>query len=129
MVVVVMAGHLQTLVLPLPLAFVPPVLEPDLDLGGGEFERAGQVLSLRRGQVPLLLETPLQLEHLSLGEEHAGFPPGPPLLGGGLLWIRVLALALPPQRTAVLLRGGDTFKCQLQGQQDPTRHRVPLISA
>lgn len=67
------AGQLQALVLPLPLALVPPVLKPDLDLCGGQLEHGGQLLSLRRGQVALLLETPLQLEHLSLGEEHARF--------------------------------------------------------
>lgn len=98
MVVMVMACHLKSLVLPLPLAFVPPVLEPDLDLGGGEFQRAGQVLSLRGRQVALLLEPPLQLEHLSLGEEDARFPPGPLLFSGGLL--RVCVLTFSPQRTA-----------------------------
>lgn len=67
-------GQLQALILPLPLALVPPVLKPDLDLCGGELEHGRELLSLRGRQVALLLETPLQLEHLSLGEEHARFP-------------------------------------------------------
>ena len=100
MVVMVVPRHLQSLVLPLPLAFVPPVLEPDLDLGGGELQGAGQVLSLRGGQVALLLEAPLQLEHLSLGEEDAGFPPGPLLLGGG--FVQVWLLTVSAQRPAAL---------------------------
>lgn len=96
MVVVVMvmvAGQLQSLVLPLPFALVPPVLEPDLDLRGGELEGGGEVLPLRRGQVALLLEAPLQLEHLGLGEEDARFPAGPLLLGGGLLQVGILAVS------------------------------------
>lgn len=99
-VMMVMTCHLQSLVLPLPLTFVPPVLEPDLDLSGGEFQGAGQVLSLRGRQVTLLLEAPLQLKHLSLGEEDAGFPPGPLLLGGGLL--RVWILTVTAQRPTAL---------------------------
>lgn len=39
--------HLKALVLPLPFALVPPVLEPDFHLCRGEFEHAGQVVSLR----------------------------------------------------------------------------------
>jgi len=66
--------HLQALVLPLPLALVPPVLEPDLHLGRGELEGPGQVVSLRGRQVPLLLEAALQLVHLRLREEHARLP-------------------------------------------------------
>ena len=81
MMMMVLTCNLQRLILPLPLAFVPTVLKPDLDLGGGEFQGAGQVFSLRGGQVTLLLEAPLQLEHLSLGEEDSGLPPGPLLLG------------------------------------------------
>ena len=65
---------LQRLVLPLALTFVPPVLEPDFHLRGGEFEDVGQVVSLRGGQVALLSEAPLQLGHLGLGEEDAGLP-------------------------------------------------------
>ena len=99
-VMVVVTRHLQSLVLPLPFAFVPPVLEPDLDLSGGEFEGAGQVLSLRGRQVTLLLEAPLQLEHLSLREEDAGFPPGPLLLGGRFVRVRILAVTA--QRPAAL---------------------------
>ena len=41
MVVVMMPRHLEALILSLPFAFVPPVLEPDLHLRGGEFECAG----------------------------------------------------------------------------------------
>lgn len=81
----VMARQLQRLVLPLPLALVPPVLEPDLDLCRGELQGRGEVLSLRGGQVALLLEAPLQLEHLGLGEEDARFSAGPLLLVGGFL--------------------------------------------
>jgi len=40
-----------------------------------------QVVSLGCGQVSLLLEASLQLEHLSLREEHSGFPALP------LLWL------------------------------------------
>lgn len=98
--VVMMTRNLQGLVLPLPLAFVPPVLEPDLDLGRGELKGAGQVLSLRGGQVTLLLEAPLQLKHLSLGKEDARFPSGPLLLGGRLL--RVWILTLTRHDTAAL---------------------------
>ena len=79
--VVRLSGQLQGLVLPLPLALVAAVLEPDLHLRGGEFECAGQVLPLRGGQVALLLEAPLQLAHLQLGEQHPRFPPGPGLFG------------------------------------------------
>lgn len=68
--------QLQRLVLPLPLALVPPVLEPDFNLRGGEFQRAGQLLSLLAGQVALLPEAPLQLRHLRLGEEDPGLPAG-----------------------------------------------------
>lgn len=71
--------HLQALVLPLTFALVPPVLEPDFHLGGGEFEHAGQVVSLRGGQVPLLFEATLQLVHLRLGEEYPGLPASPGL--------------------------------------------------
>ena len=78
--VVRLSGQLQGLVLPLPLALVAAVLEPDLHLRGGEFEAGGQVLSLRGRQVALLLEASLQLEHLGLGEQHSGLPPGPLLL-------------------------------------------------
>lgn len=67
-------SQLQALILPLPLALVPPVLKPDLDLCGGELKHGGELLSFRCGQVALLLKTPLQLKHLSLGEEHTRFP-------------------------------------------------------
>lgn len=75
------AGQLQGLVLRLALALVPPVLEPDLHLRGGELQDAGQVLSLRRRQVALPPEVRLQLGHLGLREEDPGLParPGPAL--------------------------------------------------
>lgn len=68
-------GHLQGSILPLPLAFVAPVLEPDFHLGGGELEHVGQVFPFQCREVFLLLESPLQLQHLSLGEQNAGFAP------------------------------------------------------
>lgn len=77
---VLLPGHLQRFVLALAFALVAPVLKPDLHLVGGEFERGGQVLPLRRRQVALLLEASLQLEDLSLGEKHPGSPPAPLLL-------------------------------------------------
>lgn len=88
----VVAGQLQGLVLPLPLALVPPVLEPDLHLRGGELEGGGELLALWGGQVALLLEAPLQLEHLGLGEEDARLPAGSLLLGAGLLQVGFVAL-------------------------------------
>lgn len=69
------AAEFQGLVLPLPLALVAPVLEPDLDLSGGELEAAGQELPLGSRKVALLLEASLQLENLSLREEHPRLPP------------------------------------------------------
>lgn len=93
--VVVMACQLQSLVLPLSLALVPPVLEPDFDLRRGEFQGTGQMLSLRGGQVTLLLEAPLELKHLSLREEDTGFSPRPRLLGDGFLRVRTLTAQRP----------------------------------
>lgn len=61
-------SQLQGFILPLPLAFVPPVLEPDFHLRGGELEHAGEVLPFRSGEVFLLLKSLLQFKHLSLGE-------------------------------------------------------------
>lgn len=61
-------SQLQGFILPLPLALVPPVLEPDFHLRGGELEHAGEVLPFRSGEVFLLLKSPLQFKHLSLGE-------------------------------------------------------------
>lgn len=90
MVVVMVTSQFQGLILPLPFTFVPPILEPNLDLRGGELQGAGEVLPLRGRQVTLLLEAPLQLEHLSLGEEYAGFSAGPLLLHGGLVQVRIL---------------------------------------
>lgn len=91
--VMMVTRQFQGLVLPLPLTFVPPVLEPDLDLCGGELQGAGEVLPLRGGQVALLLETPLQLEHLSLGEEDAGLSAGSLLLHGGFVCVLILTVA------------------------------------
>lgn len=71
------AHQLQALVLPLPLALVAAVLEPDLHLGGGELQHVGQVVPLRGREVFLLLEAALQLVDLRLREKHAGFPPLP----------------------------------------------------
>lgn len=47
------------------------VLEPDLDLGGGEVDLAGQRFALRRREVTLLAESSLKGEGLRLGEQHA----------------------------------------------------------
>lgn len=60
------------------LQLVAMVLEPDFDLRGREAQEARQLLPLRRGQVALLPEAPLQLQRLRLGEQH---PPLLPLLG------------------------------------------------
>lgn len=92
-VMVMVTRQFQGLVLPLPLTLVPPVLEPDLDLRGGELQGAGEVLPLRRGQVTLLLEAPLQLEHLSLGEEDAGLSTGSLLLHGGFVCVLILTVS------------------------------------
>lgn len=70
-------SQLQGLVLPLPLALVSPVLEPDLDLGGRQFEDVGQLLAFGRREVALLLKPSLQLVDLGLREEDPGFPAGP----------------------------------------------------
>lgn len=66
--------QLQRLILSLAFAFVPPVLKPDFDLCGCEFEDVGQVFPLRGGQVALLSEATLQLGHLGLREEDPGLP-------------------------------------------------------
>lgn len=66
--------QLQRLVLLLPLTFVPPVLKPDFDLRGCEFEGVRQVFSLRAGQVALLSEAPLQFRNLRLGEKDPRLP-------------------------------------------------------
>lgn len=60
------------------LQLVAMVLEPDFDLCGREAQQARQLLALRRRQVALLPEAPLQLQRLRLGEQH---PPLLPLLG------------------------------------------------
>lgn len=56
----------------LPLALVPPVLEPDLDLSGRQLQHLGHLLALGGRQVLLLLEAALQLVDLGLGKEDAG---------------------------------------------------------
>lgn len=95
--------RLQRLVLPLPLALVSAVLEPDLHLVGGEFEAGRQVLSLRGGQVSLQLEATLELEDLRLGEEHAGPPPVPLLLRRPItVSLPALRGLLPGHQTAAL---------------------------
>lgn len=66
---------LGRLVLRLSLHLVPVVLKPDLHLGRGQVDHAGQVLPLRRRQVFLLLEASLQLVDLRLGEQHTPLPP------------------------------------------------------
>jgi len=52
------------------LHLVAVVLEPDLHLRGGQAQQVRHVFALRRRQVALLAEAPLQLEGLCLGEEH-----------------------------------------------------------
>ena len=49
------------------------VLEPYLDLGRGEADQAGEVLSLGSGQVSLLPEAALQLVSLRFGKQHPPF--------------------------------------------------------
>jgi len=75
-----LGGHLAS------LGFVASVLEPDLDLRLGEFERGGEVRALRSRQIALMIEAPLELEHLRVRERGAGALL--PLLG--LLAARVL---------------------------------------
>lgn len=84
----VAAHQLQGLILPLALAFVPPVLKPYLDLRGGELQRVRQAVSLRGGQVALPGEAALQLRHLAGGEQNPRPPRllcGPRELRGGVL--------------------------------------------
>ena len=62
-----------------PLGLVPPVLEPDLDLGLGEPQAGGQLSSLRSRQVLLVVELLLEFEDLQVREGGAGtllFPRG-----------------------------------------------------
>ena len=105
---VVLPRRLQGLVLPLSFALVAAVLEPDLHLVRGELQGGGQVLPLRRGQVALLLEAPLQLEDLRLGEEHPGSPPAPLLLHRPLgVSLPALRRLLPGHQPAALWAGGE----------------------
>uniref|UniRef100_A0A182JK55 Uncharacterized protein n=1 Tax=Anopheles atroparvus TaxID=41427 RepID=A0A182JK55_ANOAO len=62
----------------LPLGLVAAVLEPDLHLRLREPQVLGQLGPLRSGQVALLGEAPLQLEHLRVAEGRPGalFPGG-----------------------------------------------------
>lgn len=55
----------------LSLPLVPPVLEPDLDLGFCEVKGRRQTRPLRARQVPLHVERRLQLEHLTPGEHRS----------------------------------------------------------
>lgn len=55
----------------LSLPLVPPVLEPDLDLGFCEVKGRRQPRPLRARQVPLHVERRLQLEHLTPGEHRS----------------------------------------------------------
>ena len=45
------------------------ILEPDFDLSRGQIDEIGQLLSLRRGEIFLLLESPFQLVDLRLRKE------------------------------------------------------------
>lgn len=56
------------------LGLGPAVLKPDLDLGLCEVQGAGELGSLRDGQVLFLTELPLQGEELGGGEGGPGFP-------------------------------------------------------
>lgn len=51
-----------------PFGFIPPVLEPDLDLGLGELQGPGQAGPLGGRQVPLVAEFPLQFDDLAVGK-------------------------------------------------------------
>lgn len=55
------------------LGLVPVVLEPDLHLCRRQSDQAGQVFSLRCGQVALLPEASLQLVGLRFGEQDPSF--------------------------------------------------------
>lgn len=59
-------GHLTS------LGFVPSILEPDLDLGLGEFKGGREVCALRSGEITLVVEAALELEHLRVGERGPG---------------------------------------------------------
>lgn len=68
-----LAGGRRGLHTPHPLVLVATVLEPDLDLRGGQLDAVRHVFSLRRRQVALLLEAPLQLVHLRLVDNRGLF--------------------------------------------------------
>lgn len=72
--VLVLPHRFQGLVLPLALALVAAVLEPDFYLVTGELQGVCQVLAFEGGHVALLLEAPLQLEDLRLRKEDPGSP-------------------------------------------------------
>lgn len=69
-------GHLQLLELGLlePLGFGSPVLEPDLDLGLREAERAGELGPFRDGQVLFLPEPALKRQELGRTERGPRLP-------------------------------------------------------
>jgi len=58
-------GHLT------PLGLVASVLEPDLDLRLGELEGGREVRALRPGEIALVIEAPLELEHLRVRKRGA----------------------------------------------------------
>ena len=55
------------------LLLCPSVLEPDLDLGLGQFEVLGKLCSLGHREVLLLAELPLECDELGAGEGSPGF--------------------------------------------------------
>lgn len=67
-------GHFHTFLGPCSLHLIPVVLEPDLHLGRGEADQAGQVLPLGGGEIPLLPEAALQLVGLRFRKQHPSFP-------------------------------------------------------
>lgn len=56
----------------LSLPFIPPVLEPDLDLSLCQVQGRSQPRSLRAAQVPFHVEGRLQLKHLTAAEHGPG---------------------------------------------------------
>lgn len=66
--------QLQGFVLPLALAFITAVLEPDLDLGGCQFQQCCHLLALWSREVSLLLEPSLELVDLRLGKQNSRLP-------------------------------------------------------
>ena len=56
------------------LLFRPPILEPDLDLGLGEFKVLSKLCSLSDREVFLLSKFSLECNQLRAGERSSGFP-------------------------------------------------------